>query len=93
MKGKMRTFNTHTDTTIFKWVAFNSLTCPRKLQTSGKKLDDARTEGRIYKIIISRLLYRFQLPFCAGFFYLIGHFLHHNKNNDISYLAYFCLFC
>lgn len=47
MKGKMRTFNTHTDTTIFKWVAFNSLTCPRKLQTSGKKLDDARTEGRI----------------------------------------------
>lgn len=47
MKGKMRTFNTHTDTTIFKWVAFNSLTCPRKLQTSGKKSDDARTEGRI----------------------------------------------
>lgn len=47
VKGKMRTFNTHTDTTIFKWVAFNSLTCPRKLQTSGKKSDDARTEGRI----------------------------------------------
>lgn len=47
MKGKMRTFNTHTDTTIFKWVPFNSLTCPRKLQTSGKKSDDARTEERI----------------------------------------------
>lgn len=47
VKGKMRTFNTHTDTTIFKWVAFNSLTCPRKLQTSGKKSGDARTEGRI----------------------------------------------
>lgn len=47
VKGKMRTFNTHTDTTIFKWVAFNSLTRARKLQTSGKKSDDARTEGRI----------------------------------------------